>query len=199
MLYGHYEKINIAGEDMYSIRFSSKPFKATKISNYDWLILNDIVAVIKQIPSGKRSYDPVTFVWTIPENGFRIIVSMLKHVGVVVEHQSLADFMNPSANNSSKPNWADQVRTSQSFKAKVESAEDFFKSNIISSATMNESEIKSKLRSLISPFVSFDLEDKESFIRGYKFAARRLHPDLGGDPVKMSELNELYAQYKELV
>jgi hypothetical protein len=68
---------------------------------------------------------------------------------------------------------------------------------------MPVADIKTKLIAIVQPFMPMPLDEldcnKEWMMRAYKITARKLHPDLGGDAAKMSELNSLYMQYKEIV
>lgn len=202
MLYCHCEKFSLASQALVKLKFSGSPnLKNSYISFADKKHLQTCVTLLKQIPAGKRSYDPSTYIWTIPETNLEIVELYLNaNGGAIIEWADLAAAMNPQTQKNK--NWADSLRDAG--KVKSESVEDFFKnapgsSTTASAGALTTEALQQRLTLMIKPFVSFELEDRESFLRGYKIAARRLHPDLGGDAAKMSELNSLFMQYKEVM
>jgi hypothetical protein len=217
MIYLHYETFNISANaanamgldstQMVRLKFASNKNRVS-LAKYDFdKVQKNLLPLLKQIPSGKRKYDPVDYVWTIPASTFAIIRILVEHDGdpsAVIKHKDLyKDFIHFNWNQAAEPasSWHEQIRESEDFQQKVEAPEDFFKNNTTTiTSVMTETEIKQKLALLIKPFINFDLNVREDFMRGYKLACRRLHPDIkGGDAAKMSELNSLWMQYKELV
>lgn len=173
--------------------------------NPNWKRIKAISEIVKQIPSTLRSYDDVTDIWTIPRDKFEDVVRKLvddSFCPMLVFGQSLDDFAlnKPLNSNTSSNSWADAARKQASFKA--EATEDFFKNAAPAQTLMPLEDVRTQLMQLIKPHVpaTLELKDKESFLRGYKLAARKLHPDFnGGDSSKMTQLNYLFQQYKELV
>lgn len=218
MLTMHYEVVNLPaslnpdGPDkgefiMIRAKFSSS-YNDARIINFkrdgDYLTKH-IVHMIKQIPSGYRTYDPATFIWMFPQKNFALIELLMKGQPSIKTteatrlHTSLDDFISPPTRK--ERIWADDLFDSG--KIKVEAAEDFFNAGINSGEVIVPEDVKSKFIALIRPVISFDITinaERDVFLRGYKLAARKFHPDLaGGDAAKMSELNMLWSQYKEVV
>lgn len=204
MLYCNYEKYQIQGPygpiDLVKLVFKSSvdPSAGNWMSSVDKSTLQTCVTILKQIPAGKRSYDPSNHVWTIPAAALNTIeLYLVAYGGALLEHQNLFVAMQPKTEQTAK-HWAEDLRASG--KVKAEATEDFFKNSApVSSGTLDSNTLQQRLILLIKPYISFDLNDRESFLRGYKIAARKLHPDLGGDAAKMSELNSLFMQYKEVM
>lgn len=215
MLYCHYEIFQLpidvgnmpAGSNMMRFKFSSSTLKASVLNfKRDGDVMKRTIELIKQIPTGKRSYDPATNIWTIPLINKTLIDGMIfsqfisggSNINqVVIEHPDLDQFINPPIQNTESKNTWSQT------KVKVENPEDFFYK---APTILSEPDIKMRLIEITKPYLSLpptmDEVNKEWFMRAYKITARKLHPDLNPDPSsakKMSELNELWTQYKELV
>jgi hypothetical protein len=190
-IYVHYERVTIGDQKLIKLAFSSSATRVhlhfTKDPEF-----TTVITLLKQIPAGKRDYNPATRIWTVPESALEIFETLNIDV---FEHPNLDAFINPPSQSEAKAkHWADSLRD----QVKVEAAEDFFKGSPVISGVSNPEALQQRLTAIISRYVSFELKDRESFLRGYKLTARKLHPDFGGDAQKMSELNELWAQYKEV-
>lgn len=214
MIHLHYEMFNISAKaaeamgldstQMVKLKFASNK-NIVKLSTLDFnKIKSDYLPLLKQIPAGKRKFDPLDNVWTIPASAFAVLKQIVEinsgSPQAVIRHKDLyADFIlasNQNNNSATQKAWHETVREQASFEA--EAAEDFFHQQTITT-TMPVTDIQAKLRELILPFATFELNTREDFMRGYKIAARRYHPDVkGGDAQKMSELNSLWMQYKEI-
>lgn len=215
MLYAHYEVINmlrvmnmlssVRSQDdptQNLVRFvASNSFTAVKtsFSKADYARLQSIIEVIKLIPSSQRSYDPSTKVWTLREDKFRSLMVFWDRIQQVANLDSFLNFSLYSAATTARAARADAWKTFQAGTLEVENPEDFFKAPPSApSAVLSSEELRLKLSQLIKPYINFSLSSREDFLRGYKIAARRLHPDVaGGSAAAMSELNSLFAQYKE--
>ena len=207
MLNAHYEIYDFLGENYILVKFSSGKHPSDQvIGNTDHNVLKAIVTLIKQIPSSKRTYDPVYKTWTIPEDSLLQLKATNLFKSFLWPCLMFA-ITQPLPNNSSSPwgekkdkkSWAEDIKTSGAFK--VEEPEEFFKNQASAPVPMLTTEdLTKKLSQLIKPYVNFELVAREDYLRGYKIAARRLHPDVaGGSSAAMLELNSLFAQYKESV
>jgi len=211
MLYCHYElftlNTTLAGTNiptslqMMKLKFSSSNINGSVVNfRRDGQVLQQIVQILKQIPAGKRSYDDTTNIWTVPFKSLDIINALLSsQIGGANQtmfcHVDLDAFLNPPAPES-KNKWSN-------VKVKTEKPEDFFYKP---PTGMDKNDIIARLTAIVMPYMAESVKqsdganlDKEFFMRAYKITARKLHPDLGGDPAKMSELNQLWMQYKEMV
>lgn len=218
MIHLHYEMFNISAKaaeamgldstQMVKLKFTSNK-STVKLQTSDFNHFKaTYLSLLKQIPAGKRKYDATDNVWTIPAAAFDVIKQLIEHHGgtqAVLRHKDLyADFILATDKNNNSKNqkvWHETVREQDSFQA--EAAEDFFHAHTISVDTQHIGTIQNKLLELIKPFMPMPEDEteltREWFMRGYKIAARRYHPDIkGGDAQKMSELNSLWMQYKEM-
>lgn len=212
MLYCHYEIFTLnttlantnvpTSLNMMKLKFSSSASNGAVVNfNRDGAKLKEIIQIIKQIPAGKRSYDDTTNIWIIPATQLSVIDLLLstqlntRYNSTMIRHLDLNAFLNSPAPET-KNAWSD-------IKVKAEKPEDFFYKP--TNGVMPIADIQARFITIVSPFVpipsldDFSKFNKEWFMRAYKITARKLHPDLGGDPNKMSELNSLYMQYKEMV
>lgn len=194
MIYIHYEQFKLADVDAIKLVFSSsKTSPSIIIGQSDWNKVKELSNIFKQIPSGKRSYDPIVKMWILPESILKVLLVM-PDLGKTA-HNDLDAWLNPPKNQDNFK-WYDNANI------KAEAPEDFFHAHTASSScVLTETELQAKLLSIVKPFMKMPEDDnlnKEWFLRAYKITARKLHPDLGGDANKMSELNMLWNQYKEI-
>jgi len=193
MLYIHYEQFKLADVDAVKLIFGTKTNHII-VGNLAWEQSKQIINLFKQIPSSKRSFDPVTKIWILPESILKLLLVM-PDLGKTA-HNDLDAWLNPPKNQDSFK-WYDNANI------KTEAPEDFFHAHTASSScVLTETELQNKLVAIVEPLVTFKLSSKEDMVRGYKLAARKLHPDLNGGSAKsakrMSELNSLWMQYKEV-
>jgi hypothetical protein len=196
MLYAHYEKSN----GFIHLVFSSHmPLYNSKFNSTDFDLIKKLADVYKQIPAGLRSYDPMIKMWTFDENTACLLLTGMilatQHKGkpsgkapqFMWEHPFLTDWMFPQDENffeDGETNW-----TQQKAKVKAEAAEDFFEKPVTQIPSVT---IEATLRKLL------ELKPTEEITRKlYLQGVRKHHPDLGGDPKIMSELNQMWTLYQE--
>lgn len=214
MLYIHYEDMPIAQDIvdvsggslepvMIKFKFSSSSINCVLNFKRDGEMMNQLIFLIKQIPASHRSFDPVDYIWTIGESKFEPLKMLVnaqdKTRPFCCYHSDLNAFIYPPKVEKKDQSWAEEIKARHNFK--TEQPEDFFHSVSAESLVLNQSTIETKMLQLIKPYINFEpaLGNKMDFGRAYKLAARRLHPDLAtGDASKMSELNMLWMQYKEV-
>jgi hypothetical protein len=202
MVFCHYSKRTpqLGGPDFIELIFSTdsinmRPFK----SRLDWDTIKVIADALKQIPAGLRYYDPITSVWTIEGTGCLPMIQMLlvaKQQGSIkgsikpvflMSHPDLMQWLTAQTIGDTPKDSATWENLKD--KVKAEAAEDFFEKplDIIPTATIEEN-----LRKLLG------IGPKDEITRKlYLTGVRKHHPDLGGDPKIMSELNQMWTMYQE--
>lgn len=205
------EAMGLDSTQMVKLKFASNK-STVKLQTSDFNRVKTVyLPLLKQIPAGKRKFDVIDNVWTIPAYSFDVIRQLVEqetgtgyfspYMGSsnVIKHKDLyKDYIFAANDTSSKTQkaWHETVREQASFEA--EAAEDFFHQSV-TVHELSATDIQQQLKLLIAPHINFELNGREDFMRGYKIAARRYHPDIkGGDAQKMSELNSLWMQYKEI-
>lgn len=170
----------------------------------DWKEWENYMFMMKQLPSSRRSFDPVDNIWSIPLESFDIIFAQATkqlHSGLP---DGLNSFIHPPKRHTQSA-WEQKIKSNN---IKAEEVEDFFYGNVAESIRMPIDQIRTELIKIMSPYVSFDFDkyndditDRAVLLRGYKLTARSLHPDnqRTGNAALMSQLNQLWAAYKEVV
>ncbi len=136
--------------------------------------IEPIVNIIKtQIPATQRSYDPVTYKWEIAMEFWMPIQVVLESLNFHIKH--LAD--NDQVGGPTVPK---------------DYADSFY--NEPAPATVIAEDVATKLEDILG---LVDIERLQQFElkAAYRKTCRVLHPDLGGDAAKMSELNRLWSLY----
>jgi hypothetical protein len=168
----------------------------------DWETIKVMADALKQIPAGLRYYDPITNVWTIEGTACLQMIAMLLLArqqslikgsikpasAFIVPHISLQYWLTAQTIGDSPKDSATWENLKD--KVKAEAAEDFFEKplDIIPTATIEEN-----LRKLLG------IGPKDEITRKlYLTGVRKHHPDLGGDPKIMSELNQMWTMYQEI-
>lgn len=133
-----------------------------------------VLAVMKaMIPATMRSYDPVTYKWEIAVEYWTPLETTLKSMNFKVTVVENLKYNEPKVH------------------VPEEYAENFYRAP----APTKEppSSIREQLFALLEiPKIDTEPENLKSL---YRNKARQLHPDLGGDAAKMSELNRLWSLY----
>jgi hypothetical protein len=165
----------------------------------DWETIKVIADALKQIPAGLRYYDPITNVWTIEGTACLQMIAMLllaRQQGSIkgsikpvflMSHPDLMQWLRVQSIGDTPRDSATWENLKD--KVKAEAAEDFFEKplDIIPTATIEEN-----LRKLLG------IGPKDEITRKlYLTGVRKHHPDLGGDPKIMSELNQMWTMYQE--
>lgn len=126
------------------------------------------------IPASEREYNGNNFKWSFSVKYWDSIQMLLKAQGFSI---------------------VEQIRAKPRIEVPVEYAESFYHENTTPTSADAETaeSIASKLSSFLGVVISTqDLNDLKKL---YRQKARELHPDLGGDATKMSELNRLWTLY----
>lgn len=193
MLYCHYEHFTVVDKNLTKLKFSSDTRRPAMVGDLNFINLKTCVEIIKQIPASLRTFEPYQNIWTIPASSFnlaRTLWESTKKIDVnnFIPHADLK-------------RWADGLEgVVLEHEKTAPKPEDFFYNTgqVIGGPKVSKDQARMTLvdfltREAITVFENGDL------IKSYKIAARKLHPDLnGGDASKMSELNMLWRQYKEL-
>jgi hypothetical protein len=162
----------LANNTVMEIKFHTVPRRGWVRDN-----IEPIITIIKtQIPATQRSYDPVTYKWEIAMEFWMPIQVVLESLGFTIKH--LAN--NDQASGPTVPK---------------DYAENFY-NETAPSAAVNEN-IREKLFEMLEIDVTWvsSKNDPDNLRSLYRTKARQLHPDLGGDAAKMSELNRLWSLY----
>jgi hypothetical protein len=135
---------------------------------YDPALINLLKGAI---PSSNRLYNPDTKTWTLDSIAWKKFEPIGRSAGYlfVVSSKKIEHSYNP---------------------------EDFFYYHSEHSSSSN-SETTASIAAKLSGFlgVTITSQDISELKRLYRVKARELHPDFGGDPAKMSELNRLWTLY----
>ncbi len=154
----------------YDIKLES--FKSEKIK--------EIIAVIKQfIPASYRAYNPVTKVWTIAETDALNQAKYWEFLKPVLEHHDFRIILGTKKIPLDASTFA----------------QDFFYEQAPAPQTETAASIAQKLSTFLG--VEIKAQELTELKRLYRQKARELHPDLGGDAAKMSELNRLWTLYTQ--
>lgn len=197
MIYCHYENFTINTHidgtitKLTKLVFSSHNISLNMYGKYNFEILKAYIFAIKQIPVSERTYDPKYKIWIILTDKFEVLKRLWEstHPNMCISHPDLKLWIEGKEGYKSE------------FEAREEQKpEDFFYSTSqpvgqpkVDMETARKQFVDFLIRQSIQVFENGDL------IKSYKLAARKLHPDLnGGDSSKMSELNMLWQQYKQL-
>lgn len=194
MLYCHYEHFTVADKKLTKLKFSSDLFKPLMYGNINVLNLETCVIMIKQIPASERTFESLLKIWTIPTPSFDILRTLWDKSNIIIENNFIS--------HADLKRWAEGLEgVVLEHEKTAPKPEDFFYNTgqVIDGLKVSKEQARMTLvdfltREAITVFENGDL------IKSYKIAARKLHPDLnGGDATKMTELNFLWQQYKELV
>jgi hypothetical protein len=159
---------SLANNTVMEIQFITVPRRGWFKEN-----IEPIITVIKtQIPATQRSYDPATYKWEIAMEFWMPIQVVLESLGFRIEYAADASDSGPTV----PKDYADS-----------------FYNEPAPIAAISEN-VAEKLAVLLNvhdlgPFNNGELKTM------YRKCARALHPDLGGDAAKMSELNRLWSLY----
>jgi hypothetical protein len=132
-----------------------------------------------QIPSTQRNYNPAGHTWEIAAEYWPAVKITLESFGWTVKLLDLT-----ARASAGEPN----------VKVDAEYAEKFYYEDAPVSSTKESS---ATIAVLLSDYLGVDVsaQDLSDLKRLYRTKARELHPDLGGDAAKMSELNRLWTLY----
>jgi len=135
--------------------------------------------VKKAIPSHKRTYDPATKTWYFGAEYFDIVKTLFdghRNYTLTIVTQAEVEQKMREAEEASQHSWAP---AQYSIEAELQ-----------------------KFASLLSNHVIVPVDvvknwSRAEAVKNYRQAAMKQHPDKGGDPAKMSELNSTWAILKE--
>lgn len=128
------------------------------------------------IPSSNRSYDPSTFKWEIAIEYWEPYKNLIVIFGATFQEEQ-------EVKSAEIPN--------------IHVPEDYAANFFHEQAPLQEVETKESLAAKLSQYLGVTIAAQElSELKTlYRQKARQLHPDLGGDATKMSELNRLWTLY----
>lgn len=196
MIYVHYEEIQAGGVlPLTKFVFSSSSARSAGGDKAHTDRIKKCVEFIKQIPISDRSFDAVKYTWTVHTSAFLNLRALWNHMNYTIDRQSY--FLHADLKR-----WMDGLEGVVLEHEKVApKPEDFFYST--SQPVRTPKVDKETARMLLVDFLIYEQVQvfaNGDLIKSYKQAARKLHPDLnGGDASKMTQLNYLWQQYKELV
>ena len=156
---------------IYKLKFQTIPKRGWFTEN-----VKPIVDLIKtQVPSSMRLYNPNTYEWEIDGLYYPAIELLLKNLGWRIK--LLADKAAP-------------------VDVPVEYAESFHYEHTVNVPKESAESIAFSLGKILCiSNTEFRELDESSLKKLYRQAARKYHPDFGGDPAQMSELNRLWTLY----
>jgi hypothetical protein len=199
MIYVHYDTVDISVpiasitgiKTTKTVTYANFVFSSYEndliLKSYDFENAKQIMELLKQIPASNRTYDQVSNQWTIPYMAFGALFSGF----VVLQRVSLCK--HPSLEQ-----WRFETTAGPPYKDSTPKAEDFFYSYSQPTSSKKAVSIDELVATLTGMFREIGVSDPD-IATAYKRAARKLHPDVnGGDGSKMSELNMLWQQYKQL-
>jgi len=139
--------------------------------------IQPMIDIIKaKVPITAREYNPDSKHWTISKEYYVPIAEVMKAMGFKVTVQEVA-----------KQN-APNVDVPKDYE------ENFYRSEAKPSAgTESYTSVREQLFTLLE--VALESQEPADLKSIYRKKARQLHPDLGGDAEKMSELNRLWSLY----
>ena len=136
--------------------------------------IQPVIDVMKNmIPANAREYDPATFKWQIAIEYWPSLRQILTSIQFAVKEVS------PSTSHANVPK---------------DYAENFYHAPVKREVETKESilVLLAKLLGIHEDIASMELV---ALKKKYREAARRYHPDLGGDAAKMAELNRVWSIY----
>jgi hypothetical protein len=136
--------------------------------------IQPVIDVMKNmIPANAREYDPATFKWQIAIEYWPALRQILTSIQFAVKEVS------PSTSHANVPK---------------DYAENFYHAPVKREVETKESilVLLAKLLGIHEDIASMELV---ALKKKYREAARRYHPDLGGDAAKMAELNRVWSIY----
>lgn len=149
-------------------------------------------SLLLQIPSGERSYDPNTKVWTIRKEKFDTIFQFFDATAMILH----GDITNDIVKGWTAFDAEDEERRKKQKAAPA--AEEFFyhySQPTTTRASLSLDDLVSKITQLI---LDAGISETDLSV-AYKKAVRKLHPDVNnGDGSRMSELNMYWQQLKQL-
>jgi hypothetical protein len=197
MLYIHYQNTSIDVQiasitgikttkelQLTLIVFSSSKSMVQIYGKGDYAAMVSFKTLLTQIAASRRSYDPNTHIWTIPTEVFNAIFKLKFPPHLLLEHDDINAWATPDDGYNEE-------------KKVPQNAEDFFYNTSQPTTSNAQLSLESLTDTLTGIFREIGITDADIAV-AYKKAARKLHPDLGGSAEKMSELNMIWQQYKQL-
>lgn len=163
-------------------------------NNQDKAIFNYVKdQIFKQVPVGKRAYDPDTYIWSFMEDAGKLVYDQIKADTLTKQFVFLERITNLDS----------QVRAGFiSRSAATLDPEEFFynKAGSASRAPLKQDVLEELLEVLgYMPDYAFEALTPSEQRRAYRRAAIKCHPDVNnGDGSKMSTLNMLWQQWQQL-
>lgn len=154
------------------LKFQTTPRKGAWKEN-----IQPIIEILKAtIPSSNRAYDPSSHKWEIAIEYWEPYRALIKQLGGIFQEEQ-------EVKSAEIPN--------------IHVPEDYAANFFHEQAPLQEVETKESLVAKLSQYLGVTIAAQElSELKTlYRQKARQLHPDLGGDAAKMSELNRLWTLY----